>query len=698
MGKSKKRSNISKEGVRDKQKLDDWVDEKEAILHDDEIGLDDVDQFHEERDKIYLDSDIENTDGLGSDGEEFDNSDLASENEFDDEEESDEDYLNDPEIMREVMQKVPALRKHVKIADEDENPSKSEGEDIEEDVDLMAWGKRKSMYYDDEAEDDEDLIEEEQEEAARLQKEKMNDMSEQDFMLEDDSFESLIKKGQKMSNSVQQDLVSDNLKNELDKIHINFDEPDIEDAENIAQDFSKLSRDELIQRISVESPELLDLVQEFKAKSEELKTKIAPVLKRLKDNENPTDKGISLLELKNQLLLNYLLNISFYLYLRVSGKSVRDHPVIEKLVELRLYIEKLKPLEQKLKYQIDKLVKASVSTNSSEQYDSLNFKPRLDDMVPEESRINEEQDNSGVYKPPRIAPVPYEDESEKGKNRRQNAEKLKQKALKSNMMKDLMNEFTETPEEIADAGNMLQAAKNKDQEWEDRIRAEEEMMTRLPVTRKDKKKIKEQKKFSNELEDLGDFGEYNVIQQLAPDAAEQSVRKTSLRSIIESQVKDTTPRDNSTGGDVDVPRREKRRNLDTLGEDYNTHLDETQAQSDSYSEDEYYTEVKNQKTKAQKDKQNEFSMQFEPMYDEEEEEIMGEGKRQITHQIMKNKGLTPKRPKEQRNPRVKRRKKYEKSLKKLKSFKPMMKNQDKAYGGEETGIKKNLSRSVKFSS
>jgi U3 small nucleolar RNA-associated protein 3 len=71
-------------------------------------------------------------------------------------------------------------------------------------------------------------------------------------------------------------------------------------------------------------------------------------------------------------------------------------------------------------------------------------------------------------------------------------------------------------------------------------------------------------------------------------------------------------------------------------------------------------------------------------------------KRGVNYEIMKNKGLTPSRNKEQRNPRVRQRKKYERSMTKLKSFKSVVKSHDGKYGGEETGIKKNLAKSVRF--
>lgn len=72
------------------------------------------------------------------------------------------------------------------------------------------------------------------------------------------------------------------------------------------------------------------------------------------------------------------------------------------------------------------------------------------------------------------------------------------------------------------------------------------------------------------------------------------------------------------------------------------------------------------------------------------------GKRAINYQILKNKGLTPHRKKENRNSRVKKRIKYDKAKKKLASTRAVYKEPTGAYAGEKTGIKKNLARSTKF--
>ncbi|CEP62563.1 rRNA-processing protein SAS10 LALA0_S05e08416g [Lachancea lanzarotensis] len=72
-------------------------------------------------------------------------------------------------------------------------------------------------------------------------------------------------------------------------------------------------------------------------------------------------------------------------------------------------------------------------------------------------------------------------------------------------------------------------------------------------------------------------------------------------------------------------------------------------------------------------------------------------KRAVGYQIMKNKGLTPHRKKDNRNSRIKKRKKYDKAQKKLKSVRAVYSGgQTGSYEGEKTGIKKNLTRSVRF--
>ncbi|CAL3966775.1 unnamed protein product [Diplocarpon coronariae] len=70
-----------------------------------------------------------------------------------------------------------------------------------------------------------------------------------------------------------------------------------------------------------------------------------------------------------------------------------------------------------------------------------------------------------------------------------------------------------------------------------------------------------------------------------------------------------------------------------------------------------------------------------------EAQLDEEGKRAIGYVIEKNKGLAPKRKKEVRNPRVKKRMRYEEKKRKLEKG---------GYGGEKTGIKTGLVKSIRL--
>lgn len=79
-----------------------------------------------------------------------------------------------------------------------------------------------------------------------------------------------------------------------------------------------------------------------------------------------------------------------------------------------------------------------------------------------------------------------------------------------------------------------------------------------------------------------------------------------------------------------------------------------------------------------------------------EEESEPIGKRGITYEMEKNKGLTPKRKKELKNPRVKHRMKYRKAKIRRKGQVREPRKEVQRYGGELSGIKSGVVKSVKF--
>lgn len=84
---------------------------------------------------------------------------------------------------------------------------------------------------------------------------------------------------------------------------------------------------------------------------------------------------------------------------------------------------------------------------------------------------------------------------------------------------------------------------------------------------------------------------------------------------------------------------------------------------------------------------------FIPMNDQ----VPENGKRAASYQIMKNRGLVAHKNKLTRNPRVKKRVQYRRALIRRKGqVQEVRAPESNAYGGETTGIKRNLSRSRKF--
>ncbi|KAJ4303558.1 hypothetical protein N0V90_002456 [Kalmusia sp. IMI 367209] len=169
-----------------------------------------------------------------------------------------------------------------------------------------------------------------------------------------------------------------------------------------------------------------------------------------KDDLLPPKNGISLLDVKNELLLSYLQNLVFLVLLKLrarSGASMgKDNQslnpqdeVVQKLVELRVYLEKgVRPLENRLKYQIDRIIRAADDASRKPSHDAKTPRTKSshaesgsdsdasdggsdasaseDERIagPNPSRFSREKisaaskfttSKDGIYRPPRIAPV-----------------------------------------------------------------------------------------------------------------------------------------------------------------------------------------------------------------------------------------------------------------------------------------------------
>lgn len=532
--------------------------------------------------------------------------------------------------------------------------------------------------------------------------------------------------------------------------------------------------------LAANSPELAGIVAELKERVTELKTRVAPVcefLNKMNSGSQEVDDDIvDYLEVKQQILLSYCVNVVFYLYMKAQGKSVRAHPVMKQLLKLRYVMEKMRPLDGKLKYQIDRLLKRSSNGGADDEEGgksvsgaALRPNPSAllakggkkskkgkyqdsDEDSEDEDSVEDDADSDGsdaapkaskeLYRAPKMQAMPYLENEKKDAKKERQLEAARKKMKNSEIMASLRDEFGDKPENaasdgltLADAGDMRVLA----EEEEERREWEESNFVRRVLTKQEKKKIKKRENIAGRLDnfdDIGDIGEFERLADLtggfsAPSSAAaaendpfeggggggSSKSGKSLRRAMDALSGGRG--DNSmtfNGGDNDDDnddafgamlrahggddggRKRRRAPAESFGAAAGS--DDEGATGGGFDDDDdadgslLADFAKKKKAYLAKKKEHYTA---EPRYGGFEDTVEDGKKRGITYEIMKNKGLTKHRKKEDRNARVKKRNKYDKALIARKGQVVQVKTgMAAAYGGETTGIKANVARSRKL--
>lgn len=178
--------------------------------------------------------------------------------------------------------------------------------------------------------------------------------------------------------------------------------------------------------------------------------------------------------------------------------------MVDHMVEDRLVLEKIKVLESRMKYQIDKLVRAATEKQSKQNNmngkdqvilpllhiltrfpssDPLLFRPNprnLEDFSEksDDGREHREgQEDDGVYRPPKVAPMPYTEPKSK-RDRRTHVPA----ALHTLMHANPSRPHIETTSGL---GNMAALTSKRTRELQEMAEWEETNMTRLVMKKKD---------------------------------------------------------------------------------------------------------------------------------------------------------------------------------------------------------------------
>lgn len=579
---------------------------------------------------------------------------MGYDDELDDEEDIDEnDYDEDD------MDEPKKSKNQRRGASPGSEGSEEDEEEEEEEEGIGAWGKsKKDLYNADQIETEADALEEEQE-TKRLQQKHLQTMNEEDFGFDETEWAD--------SGEGQEDAT----KNDTEVTEV------LPQAE-ITDD---MSEEEKLKILKSRYPEFEPLAKDF--------VDLQPTHRNLKQAaetaekaHNTEDEAAPIAVVKFRALSAYLGTIGMYFMLLASpsedasGKlsplspaQLRGHPVMGSLVKFRKVWENVKGL-----------------------------------TIPEVSEGKDEQETEEVIQTEQPEPTKTKKTEKKRKDTQEQKQTKKlskaQRAAQTEAEARRAEKLRETEANLADLSTLATDASKK-------------------------RKTQKTKASAKNAED-SDFGDEDAL--TAKEAEEKAKQKRSLR-FYTSQIAQKANKRNAAGrdagGDTDIPYRERLKDRqerlnaeaerrgkqqpakgEQLGgesdeEDYKM-ADKIRGDESGSDDDDYYDMVAARSKQRKDEKKTRAEAHAEAARQggqvAVQEEIGPDGKRAITYQIEKNKGLAPKRNKDARNPRVKKRKRFEDKKKKLGSIRQQYKGGEGrgGYGGELTGIKKNLVKSVKL--
>ncbi|CCD22360.1 rRNA-processing protein SAS10 NDAI_0A02020 [Naumovozyma dairenensis CBS 421] len=496
-----------------------------------------------------------------------------------------------------------------------------------------AWGSNKGEYYGADDLDDEETAKEIEKEALRQQKKHLQELNMNDYM--DDEVEEEWVKSAK----------------EFDVKEFQNTTKQTETSASI-KDIMKMDEDSKREYLKTMFPEYLPLSKELASLSDvlvDLKTK----------EESETTK------LKIMALCTYLGTISSYFGILLHELknnddffTMKDHPVMESILTSKEVWRQAKELPEEF------------NANNTAMEDQ-----EQTEDIPLEATELEEMDEDMLAN---VKTLPNNGEVDDDK---------------------ISSEAEEGEEEEEDG--------DRDADLDDF----EEYVAQSRLSRKSSQNGRTQE------EEADDYQESEMVDV---DAQEKKARRRTLRFYTSKIDQQGNKKVDKFKGDDDIPYKERfferqqrlveearKRGISDANavpldnRDIDSAEEEAAKTLNQNTENDYYKQIqlgrqnkKNARTQAHK---KAVIAAREGKLSELAEEIGDDGKRAINYQILKNKGLTPKRKKDNRNSRVKKRKKFEKAQKKLKSVRAVYSGgQSGVYEGEKTGIKKNLTRSVKF--
>ncbi|KAI5981334.1 hypothetical protein EDD15DRAFT_2391889 [Pisolithus albus] len=225
------------------------------------------------------------------------------------------------------------------------------------------------------------------------------------------------------------------------------------------------------------------------------------------DAENMKD-GISLLSSKHYLMLSYIQSL---VLLTPPSKpfSTRDRDsrgsgigdLVDSMIEGRVVLEKVRVMESRMTYQIEKLVRIADEPPKAVTEDPLAFRPNPQNLVNNENMdgglgedADEKAQEDGIYRSPKLAPMPCVETTSDKRSKRQPVPKT----LSSHIHQDPSRPHVESTSGL---GFTPALASDRAREIQRMTEFEEDNFTRSVMKRKDARRRKRDEDLA-----LGGFG------------------------------------------------------------------------------------------------------------------------------------------------------------------------------------------------
>ncbi|KAB1213217.1 hypothetical protein CJ030_MR5G022394 [Morella rubra] len=579
-----------------------------------------------------------------------------------------------------------------------------EDDDEEDEEDEKAlWGGKMRQYYHAENRDfeiqssDDEGPAMEEEEALKLQRQKAKSMSIEDFGLEDiDEDES----GESDRELTLEEISAKGKSSKKTRVRKEVLDDMGTAYEEVKKDLNALSREEQMDVLYSSAPELVSLLSELNDASEQLESKVNPLLSKVKRGETMMEGGMHYLEMKQLLLLSYCQAITFYLLLKSEGQPIHDHPVLARLVEIKSLLDKTKQLDGNLPSELEEFLENDQGVETVEKLGEENNASASDSST----KDLEPYHSSGT----REATMAH----------------ATTKLAKVESLKDNDNKAGRCKHQSFQVGGQSMEMLKVRAALEERLKQKGILSSIAP---KPDKAQKHMKPVNGRLVTYDDFDDNTI--DVGEATRFRNDPATPLSSSKLSQIVSTKPnKPKVVSGDDDLPKRddigERRRkhelrvlagagikSQDDFGDedgnvDVDADEDDDMEESDTGdSEDEYYKQVKQLRAAKLAAKAEMYSRTTSAVVPSLPETV--DGKRLITYQMEKNRGLTRNRKKQIKNPR----KKYKVSCQKLFAWEQHKKKVNRRkgqvqeikkpagpYGGEASGINVGTSRSIRFKS